>query len=768
MSFVEHSPSTEIELKLSATAGRQELEGLAGLERIVRRDDREHRRQVGVDHPGALGHPSDGEAGAAGDGFLRPRVGRQDRLGRVGAAAVRERGRRLLETGKHPRERERHADHAGREDEYLLRVQVQEPRGLGRGCAGVELAAQPGGCVRDARVGDDGLRLSEAEVLLRDDDRRRLDAVGREHRRPGRGGERANHREVGLRLADPAVDAAGDEAPGCGHAHTSTPPSRRPAVSSRPSARLAFWIAWPAAPFPRLSSEQTTIARPVAWSSKSAELCDVGALDTGQFGNDAFGEDANRRCSFVSGLEAGAQVVFDRLHVTRHEQAPANGEEVRDEADREAERLLDLRRVLVRAHAVGRQVLEHEAGVGARSQAAAGSRDARLGVDDHAGRLDRVRERCEREERRRGVAAGIGDQRAGRRPELGKRVAPARQIGRLRMLEAVPVRVCIGVAKPVAAGEIDDDRVARRVEQRRLLGAEAREHHLGVVLESLGVRDERRKVPVQADVERGRRVARQRVRPERHELELRVREHPVEGLLAGVAGATEDRRAHLCVLCIIQQIMQKRPAHLVLEDGTVFTGRAVGAPGLAAGEACFTTSMAGYEEAVTDPSYVAQVLCFSYPLVGNYGVDPSRFESERVQCEGVVVRRARPAFAAWLAEQGVVALEEVDTRALVRRIRDGGVLRCALGEASPAELHARALAEPPIDGRPLDREVGTREPYARRSRPARDGPRPGLQALDSGAARRLRPRGLRRPPRLGRRRAARDRASGGAGRERAG
>jgi carbamoyl-phosphate synthase small subunit len=157
--------------------------------------------------------------------------------------------------------------------------------------------------------------------------------------------------------------------------------------------------------------------------------------------------------------------------------------------------------------------------------------------------------------------------------------------------------------------------------------------------------------------------------------------------------------------------MQKRTANLVLEDGTVFTGRAVGAPGVAAGEACFTTSMAGYEEAVTDPSYVAQVLCFSYPLVGNYGVDASRFESERVQCEGVVVRRARPALAHWLSDQGVVALEEVDTRALVRKIRNGGVLRCALGEAAPADLHARALAEPPIDGRPLDREVGTREPY---------------------------------------------------------
>jgi carbamoyl-phosphate synthase small subunit len=153
-------------------------------------------------------------------------------------------------------------------------------------------------------------------------------------------------------------------------------------------------------------------------------------------------------------------------------------------------------------------------------------------------------------------------------------------------------------------------------------------------------------------------------------------------------------------------------AHLVLEDGTAYRGRSVGAPGIAAGEACFTTAMAGYEEAVTDPSYAAQVLCFSYPLIGNYGVDSRRRESERVQPEGVVMRRARPAWAAWLREQGVVALEDVDTRALVRRIRDGGVLRCALGEAPVDELHARALAEPPIDGRPLDRVVGASEPYA--------------------------------------------------------
>ena len=152
--------------------------------------------------------------------------------------------------------------------------------------------------------------------------------------------------------------------------------------------------------------------------------------------------------------------------------------------------------------------------------------------------------------------------------------------------------------------------------------------------------------------------------------------------------------------------------HLVLEDGTVFSGLPVGAPGVAAGEACFTTAMAGYEEAVTDPSYVAQVLCFSYPLIGTYGVDEQRMESERVQCEGVVMRDARPEFAAWLREKGVVALSGLDTRTLVRKIRDGGVLRCALGDAPVEELHARALAEPFIDGRPLDRQVGATEPHS--------------------------------------------------------
>jgi carbamoyl-phosphate synthase small subunit len=171
-----------------------------------------------------------------------------------------------------------------------------------------------------------------------------------------------------------------------------------------------------------------------------------------------------------------------------------------------------------------------------------------------------------------------------------------------------------------------------------------------------------------------------------------------------------------------------RPSHLVLEDGTVFPGWAVGAPGVAAGEACFTTASTGYEEAATDPSYVAQVLCFAYPLVGNYGVDAARLESDRVQAEAIVMRTSRPAWADWLAGQGVVAIDGVDTRALVRRIRADGVVRCAVGEAPVEELHARALAEPPIDGRPLDRTVGTSEPYF-------VGAGPRLALLDLGCKR---------------------------------
>jgi len=159
----------------------------------------------------------------------------------------------------------------------------------------------------------------------------------------------------------------------------------------------------------------------------------------------------------------------------------------------------------------------------------------------------------------------------------------------------------------------------------------------------------------------------------------------------------------------MQDLTPARRAFIVLEDGTTFAGRAVGAAGVSAGEACFTTTMAGYQEAVTDPSYAAQVLTFSYPLIGNYGVADARVESARVWTAGVVARRIRPEFARWLAGQGVVALEDVDTRALVRHIRSEGATRCALGEADID--YERALAEPEKAHPPLALLAGTKEQY---------------------------------------------------------
>jgi carbamoyl-phosphate synthase small subunit len=157
----------------------------------------------------------------------------------------------------------------------------------------------------------------------------------------------------------------------------------------------------------------------------------------------------------------------------------------------------------------------------------------------------------------------------------------------------------------------------------------------------------------------------------------------------------------------------RRPAFLVLEDGTVFTAAAVGAPGIAAGEACFTTAMAGYEEAVSDPSYAGQILAFSYPLVGNYGVDERRLESGGVWPRAVVMRHARDDWARWLAGRGTVALDGVDTRALVRHVRRSGAMRSAAGEGTPGELLSRARAEPALSDQPgLAPACGTATPYS--------------------------------------------------------
>jgi carbamoyl-phosphate synthase small subunit len=153
---------------------------------------------------------------------------------------------------------------------------------------------------------------------------------------------------------------------------------------------------------------------------------------------------------------------------------------------------------------------------------------------------------------------------------------------------------------------------------------------------------------------------------------------------------------------------------LVLEDGSVFTGDSVGASGRAFGEAVFTTSMSGYQEVVTDPSFEAQVVCFTAPMIGNYGVRETRAESTRTHARAVVMREARgPAWTDWLADHGVVALTGVDTRSLVLHLREHGAMRAAV--ATDATDHDSVLAEvraqPAMSGTALVAGVSTREPY---------------------------------------------------------
>jgi carbamoyl-phosphate synthase small subunit len=153
---------------------------------------------------------------------------------------------------------------------------------------------------------------------------------------------------------------------------------------------------------------------------------------------------------------------------------------------------------------------------------------------------------------------------------------------------------------------------------------------------------------------------------------------------------------------------------LVLEDGTVFRGRSVGALGVAFGEAVFTTAMTGYQEVVTDPSYSEQLLAFTAPMVGNYGVSPTRSESAQVHARAVLMRRASGAdWPRWLAAQDVVALEEIDTRSLVLFLRERGSMRAAAvaGSASVDAVVAEVRAQASMEGRALVAGVSTPEPY---------------------------------------------------------
>jgi carbamoyl-phosphate synthase small subunit len=162
-------------------------------------------------------------------------------------------------------------------------------------------------------------------------------------------------------------------------------------------------------------------------------------------------------------------------------------------------------------------------------------------------------------------------------------------------------------------------------------------------------------------------------------------------------------------------------AILVLEDGTVFEGESLGATGRTRGEVVFNTGMTGYQEILTDPSYAGQIVTLTYPLIGNYGINPEDLESRRVQVEGLVVREAADVPSNWRATQNlhtflkdrnVIAIRNVDTRAITRALRVRGVMMGAIStDETPSEALVRLQAGPRYDAIDLNRQVTTPEAY---------------------------------------------------------
>ena len=159
-----------------------------------------------------------------------------------------------------------------------------------------------------------------------------------------------------------------------------------------------------------------------------------------------------------------------------------------------------------------------------------------------------------------------------------------------------------------------------------------------------------------------------------------------------------------------------QPAKLALEDGTVFLGTAFGAIGEVDGEVCFNTSMTGYQEILTDPSYRGQIVTMTYPEIGNYGTNHQDVESHKPHLAGFIVRqrsrlasnfRAEGRLHEYLLGYGIVGMEGIDTRALVRRIRTQGAMKGVLSsvDLDDARLVAKARASPGLVGRDLVREV---------------------------------------------------------------
>lgn len=172
-------------------------------------------------------------------------------------------------------------------------------------------------------------------------------------------------------------------------------------------------------------------------------------------------------------------------------------------------------------------------------------------------------------------------------------------------------------------------------------------------------------------------------------------------------------------------------ALLVLADGEVFQGEAAGAPapeGTATGEIVFNTSLCGYQEVLTDPSYAGQVVAFTYPHIGNYGTNADDGESRRPACQGLVVRdlvgppsnwRAQEGLESFLQGHGLAAITGIDTRRLTRHLRNHGAMPCAFGTASESVLFEAAKSAPGTDGRDLVSRVTTGRTYERGSGPLR-------------------------------------------------
>ena len=163
-------------------------------------------------------------------------------------------------------------------------------------------------------------------------------------------------------------------------------------------------------------------------------------------------------------------------------------------------------------------------------------------------------------------------------------------------------------------------------------------------------------------------------------------------------------------------------AILVLEDGRTFHGASFGARGETFGEMVFNTSMTGYQEILTDPSYAGQIVCMTYPLIGNYGVNESDVESRRPWVEGFVVREASRIASNWratrslddyLRENDIVGIEHIDTRALVRHIRDKGAMRAGIStvDVDQERLLERVLASPEMTNRELASSVTVNQSY---------------------------------------------------------